>query len=484
MKQKAKALDLSTKAKSPTKPKAKQQHLQNNGQDFISAQENQYSKSLLLSIQSMTNSSSNSKQQAAFAYKQNLVTPVTQLIKNQNSSLDQANILQNLEANQLLATYLNQLKFPFQNFNVPAQAGGAEDFFKKDTKHSNNTFYKEGQSLDKTSSTKSKQQSQNKDVLDLSLPNRSRQLKDRSSESLLSNFKSSMSSSTISSLSPLSSISNLSESVHNDNKYPVDINYEEEDANRSVDSCDKANTNKKQNYSNKKKRSDTIDRPTVKRAKLETSSNQNALSQENLLTKASSLLSSFSSQQNLLNLLSTMAGNSNNTTNQGNFLPELNTVNHQQQLMNQLSSNTNLFSSLNMIQGMNSFLNQQNKSPLIHHEASILAGLEQSQHNRSSLDQFLQYSNYMKMMENYQKNLIENQSSANSGNASNIFSQAGYNMNSSFSNALLGLTKNAKNNVQKSDTQARQNDSKSNKSGIDKSQQQQPLALVMANSRT
>ncbi len=423
-KPKFKALDLSIKAKSPNNSKNTQQHSSKTGQDLIS-QENQYNKSLLLSIQNLANNNCKN-QQPPFPYNQNLVTPVTQFMKNNN---------QNLEANQLLASYLNQLKFPFQNFNVPVtQTTCTADLLKKEAK----------QSPEKPNS-KLNHQSQNKDVLDLSLPNRSRQLKERTSESLLSNFKSSISSSTISSLSPLSSISNVSESVNTDNKYQTDTNYEDEDINRSVDSCDQANTNRKPINLNKKKRSDTSEGPVSKKSKLET----NSQSQEKLLAKASNLLSSLSSQQNLLSLINNMAGNNNNqvsnnnnTASQDNFFVDLKSMNQHHQLMNQLSSNANLLSSLNMMQVINPFLNQQNKSSMMQQDMNMLAGFEQSQQNRSSLDQFLQYSNYMKMIETYQKNMIDNRNNTNgSASNNNIFNQACFNMNNNFSNIPLGLIK-------------------------------------------
>ena len=175
---------------------------------------------------------------------------------NQSKQTGQQSILQNLESNsQLFASYLNHLKFPFGlnalsgcNSAMPAQADYdasilGEDLSLKHKKQvdlikSNkqaggkrlDSHKIEAAPLSSLSNSMniakpvqlSKSTSASKDVLDLSLPNRSRQTKASSMHS---------SHSTTSSLSPLSTVSSLSEtanssSVGNTSCFEKNVSYE------------------------------------------------------------------------------------------------------------------------------------------------------------------------------------------------------------------------------------------------------------------
>ena len=410
------ALDLTVKQKNLTKNFIQQQQQK---------QQQQKNNTLLLSISNMAGQPgfplSKPQHPQPQQQHQKLVAPVNQFMKA-NPMEQSANMLQNLNANQLLASYLNQLKFPFSLGN-PAPNSASSPY----APVAEDLSMKMSQRKEQLNNLKPIV-NQNKDVLDLSLPNRSRQSKEKLTDSSI-NLKSSISSSTISSLSPLSSISNLSES---------NAKYEDEDStaltNNNIrsslaesDVVSQVQGLKKQ-AANKRRRCESEQlaqmnkKPKLSNQRVDSARQQSQQdqSQDSLLTKVSNLLSSFSSQQNLLNLLLANQNLNNNNNNQ-----DMGSNNNQNQLLNQLS-NMNMLSNFNMLNnGINPLILSQllnNNNGNIKSEPELHQQQQQQQQQQPSIEQLLQYSNYMKMMESYQKKLMPNEVNNSSNNS--VFNQA------------------------------------------------------------
>ena len=205
-----------------------------------------YNKSFLLNIQNMTTANNNSK---SYMVKNiNNTNSNVPVLIDSTIGAGGGQLLHNLDANQLLlASYLNQLKFPFQaannsnNKNFSSIGGhlvggnNNKNNFTEDLLHSskkntakmlnNNNNNRKSELIEKLIKTSPVQQQQhNKDALDLSLPNRSRQHVVAVESSVVAQAESGSSS-----LSPLSSISNMSESVNH-----IGSIYDDEYANRYV----------------------------------------------------------------------------------------------------------------------------------------------------------------------------------------------------------------------------------------------------------
>lgn len=497
----SRVLDLTTKSKKPNNsnmnnklkqlkqsPNREPNDIENKNfftQHLQQQQQQQQNKYLLFNIS--TQLQQQQQHQSSNLNHQNL----GQLNKNTNSmdflksqSNNQTNILQNLEANQLFTTYLNQLKFPYNlnqigsgytaanfsnNRSHPSTIAASSNFNAEDLSlKSMSTPMKNAKKTDVSQLNRNQKSNQSsRDVLDLSLPNRARQLKERGADSFLT-MKSSISSSTISSLSPQSSISTVSDKYSADN---TDKLYDDDEANKSIDSETKP-INLKKNL-NRKRTNESGNCQVVKKSKIDQKSDrtQSPLSgpQEDLLLKASNLLSTLSSQQNLINLLS-MASSPYQSFS-------TDSANQQNSLLNQIS-HTNLYSNINLLNGMNPFFNQKNAFA-IKQESSVKQEADSQKAANPYLDQFVQYSHYMKIVENYQKNLTQNDNAS----TTNTFNQAGLGTNNC-QNSLLNLSKNSQNASNESSSKLFEknvNINKSSKTPMDATSQ--PLALVMSNSR-
>ena len=465
------------------------------GSSSPSSSSTQNNNSLLFGISNMTNAANN--QSGLFSN----ANPLGQLMNNntieflnQSKQTGQQSLLQNLETNsQLFASYLNHLKFPFGlnalgSSAMPAQADYDASIIGEDLslKHKKQADLiksnKAGKRLDShkieaaaplsslsnsMNITKSvqanKSASGSKDVLDLSLPNRSRQTKASSMHSSLS---------TTSSLSPLSTVSSMSEtanssSVGNTSYFEKNASYESSADNLESKPLDL----KKEKNSNKNKTvADDEEHSSQKRFKPDMSAESFSL-----MNKAT-LLATIPGQHNLLNSLLNAP--------QPAYSVEGGSPSAQSIL------NASLFS-LQANQANLSYLNSV-KQQQQHDRAKVCFNEDKqapSSSNNNILEQLLHYTNYMKLVENYQKNfnMIQNgftnttSNNMNNNNNNQGFSQT--NRGNNYSNMPMNLKTNGGNTAEsiQANSKSLLANAGKRKPSIDPSQ---PLSLVIENARS
>ena len=434
-----------------------------------------------------------------------------------------ASLMKNLEANKMFASYLNQLKFPFNlnpyqnNVDLKSQMSSSSSAITTSSSPSssactspilNNTLHHSVSPLLDLSTKKRNDIKVNdkvnvknheflksafnlqniilgqsaapnvlsptKDALDLSLPNRSRLSND--AEPLVMKSVSSNQSNT-SSISPLSSVSNTSSHENIKTTISSIINnkkFDEESKDKKI-----KNLKRKKSSINDDDIKNTIKQKIE--AKLEASNNSNetplALVNRSVSQSAQNVdlnnntLNNSLQQQSILNSLLLNAANQapGFPANMQHANPLLNSFSNgllfqnlqqqQQQPINQgifQQYNNNPFLFMNQKQQQNDSLNDKNSMNKI-------------------VDQLLQYSNYIKLFENYQKNL-------NQTNLNNLMAN-GLGANFPFNPALINnLDRNNCSNLQNvianSANNSSNNNNNSNSNSIDSSQ---PMALTLGN---
>lgn len=418
---------------------------------------------------------------------------------NNNVAVAAAALIKNLETNKMFASYLNQLKFPFNmnsyptgNIDLKSQVSSSQsaltaasspsssvctspvsnvqssplldlsvrkqrnEKLNDATSNVNNikkmNFFGSVSNILPSVSTSSTSVTvlSNKDALDLTLPNRSR-LNESMSHQINNEIQplimKSNSTSSTSSISPLSSVSNSSSSDMNNR--PTISSLMTNSSKTKVDELKKSK--------NLKRKKSALNDEEI-RCKKE--SNDTPLALLNRPQQPPNIDSSFQQQQqNILNsILLNAAASQNPTISQpilnsfpnGFLFPNLQ---HQQQN-----------------QPLNPVLFQQyNNNPFMFMNQKQQNETDKSSMNKM-LDQLMQYSNYMKLIESYQKNINQtNNLTSLMGSLGNGFP---------FNPALL--SNNNYISVNSSINSSTSNNNTKNSNSIDPSSQ--PLALSLSNS--
>ena len=443
-------------------------------------------KSQLFSIQNITGQSNLTE----------LSNKQSNSVGNNNVAVAAAALIKNLETNKMFASYLNQLKFPFNmssystgNIDLKSQISSSSSALtsassptssacaspvsnaqtsplldlsvKKqrneklnDTTNVNNVkkmnFFGSVHNILPSVSTSSLESlSNNKDALDLTLPNRSR-LNESTSQQINNEIQplilKSNSSSSTSSISPLSSVSNSSSSP--------DINNRPTISSLMLNSS-KSKPDELKKSKNLKRKKLSLNDDEIKCKK---ESNDTPLALLNRPQQPQNIESSFQQQQNILNsILLNAAANQNSTISQ----PILNSF-----------PNGFLFPNLQpqQHQPLNPALFQQyNNNPFIFMNQKQQNETDKNSMNKM-LDQLMQYSNYMKLVESYQKNISQTNSLTNL--------MGGLGSGFSFNPALLSNNYLSINGNINSSTSNNNNTTNSN--SMDPTSQ--PLALSLTNS--